>query len=57
LPIYTDGSYNKSDWKAGAGVSCKLSNHYISIGTGNTAFDGDIKATEIALTSLVHQLN
>ena len=57
LHIYTDGSLLNKNGCAGAGVSCKLFNHYISAGVNSTHYDGELLAIDMALTQLLFRIN
>jgi hypothetical protein len=56
LRIYTDGSKITKSENAGAGIYSKLYSQYIAVGTNNSAFDGEVKATEVALNNLSFHL-
>jgi hypothetical protein len=52
LRIYTDGSKITKSENAGAGIYSKLLSQYVTVGTNNSAFDGEVKALEVALNNL-----
>jgi hypothetical protein len=55
LRIYTDGSKIAKSKNAGAGIYSKLFSQHIIVGTNNSAFDGEVKAIEMALNNLSFQ--
>ena len=52
LHVYTDGSYISDDMNVGAGVSCELFSFYAAAGKFRSAFDGEVKAINMALQQL-----
>ncbi|GFV79690.1 uncharacterized protein TNCV_1725151 [Trichonephila clavipes] len=52
LYIFTDGSLLDVYQGAGAGIFCELFSFYLQLGIFTTAFDGEIKATTVAVEQL-----
>ncbi|XP_035222904.1 uncharacterized protein LOC118195686 [Stegodyphus dumicola] len=52
IHVYMDGSQTDRIQEAGAGVFSKLFSFYLPVGAYSTHFDGELKATNVALQQL-----